>query len=554
MAILAATSGLTEAAVIHFILAPGTYRLRWTLLLASFLVPLHAVIWHQVRRRAPLAWMALVLQVVYLGVQIGYTRVFGAVLSLPLAMALLRESSEVARLGGIGLSPWAATALAPVPAFLWWIRPARVRIPMRAAWLLLPCLVLATTSASINPSVLRPFGRKHVMARLGVLAFESIRLWDTLRRPPLVAGPVSVPRRSDTHPNILVLQIESLDARLPFLEWNGQPIMPRLRAWCDSGAFFPYLRAYHGVGGSSEADFASVYSIVPPPDVAPFLADFPTSHALPRLLRSAGYRSAFVHGNLSEFWGRNEVFRNAGFDDLLFEERFPTKRPDGYWWGRPDHQTYEVASRWIGQDTTRPWYIHLVTMTSHEPFALHRALKLGYGYPSTALGDLLSSFRYVDSTTGSFLDSVRADGRTWVLLFGDHAPPQDFVKGFTSTVLRQKGTAHEFVPLLVLPPPGHPRILLDSTIVASTLDILPTVASLSGVSESIHAFGLDLLAPFPTAAILPEPTTGLPMDRRQLRGLAEAFHRSREGLHEDPSLRQGSWRDLPGARKTLTPD
>jgi len=515
--------------------------------MAVFLAPLHAAVWHQARRFRSLAWIALLLQTLYLSLQISYNGVFGNVLSLTLAAALWRESSEIARLGGLRASPWIASALFPWPWFLWWIRSERVRISWHAAWLLVPCLALAIVSASIHPSIWKPFGRKHVLARLGVAGFEATRFLDQARQHPLALGPSSPPNPGTVHPNILVLQIESLDARMPFLDWNGAPVMPRLRAWCDSGAFYPFARAYHGVGGSSESDFASIFSIVPAPDVAPFLATFPHDHSLPRLLAPNGYRSAFVHGNMAEFWGRGEVYRDAGFDALLFEDSFPFPRLEGYWWGRPDGQTYQTALRWIRSDSTRAWYMHLVTMTSHEPFKLFQTLGVDKGYPQTPLGDLLTSFRYVDSTVGLFLDSVRADGRTWVLLFGDHPPPAGFTPGFTSSVVPQRGRPHEFVPLLILPPPGRAPIHLDSLLVASTLDILPTVAGLTGTRDSIRSYGMDLLAPSMPARppALIDPVTGARMDRTHLRAMVESFSRSPAALHDDPALHQGTWRDRP---------
>jgi hypothetical protein len=65
--------------------------------------------------------------------------------------------------------------------------------------------------------------------------------------------------------NIIPIQVESLDAALVRLEWQGKPVMPFLSELSRDHVYYPCVMSYHKGGGTSDAELSIINSVDPFP-------------------------------------------------------------------------------------------------------------------------------------------------------------------------------------------------------------------------------------------------------------------------------------------------
>lgn len=152
-------------------------------------------------------------------------------------------------------------------------------------------------------------------------------------------------------------------------------------------------------------------------------------------------------------------------------------------------------------------------MSSHHPYNIPQekiSLKLPDNLEDTLVGRYIQAQNYSDKALGAFIDNLKQSG-LWedsiVLLYGDHqglpvySLDDNELEGMKKLLGHDYGYADMFNIPLVMHAPGvtYPA-LIEKT--GGQIDILPTVANLTGVSiaNQIH-FGQDLLNQ--TANVLP---------------------------------------------------
>jgi phosphoglycerol transferase MdoB-like AlkP superfamily enzyme len=180
----------------------------------------------------------------------------------------------------------------------------------------------------------------------------------------------------------------------------------------------------------------------------------------------------------------------TGFDHFLGAEDIPPAPPvasrralNGPCW---DHEMYAEANRKLSA-STRPFLAFLYTSSTHHPFFWpdERWAKRS---PATLENRYLNSLEYGDWALGEFFRSAKESGwfdRTIFILTADHTggPGYGVKPG-------EPATLHH-TPGLILGPGVRPGI--DRRI-ASQLDVIPTIADLSGWSTSQAALGSSLFS------------------------------------------------------------
>jgi hypothetical protein len=139
-------------------------------------------------------------------------------------------------------------------------------------------------------------------------------------------------------------------------------------------------------------------------------------HALPARLRSAGWRSIFVHPHDLGFYGRDRIMPAAGFDELLGEADFPPPGP-----GEGRYVTdAALGSRIVelANAACCPTLIYAVSIENHGPWPADQAS--GGGRQS---GAYLRLARKGDAMLSRLVTTLGARGRPALLVFfGDHRP------------------------------------------------------------------------------------------------------------------------------------
>ena len=306
--------------------------------------------------------------------------------------------------------------------------------------------------------------------------------------------------------NVVVIQLEAFQNFPIHLEVDGQTITPVLNELADNGYYFPRFFQQIGQGNTSDAEFMSNTAIYPTAKVAMSTGysdrEIPS---LPKLLKKRGYTSETFHVNDVTFWDRDKMYPALGFDRYFERSDFENDQFNAF--GASDEQLYKTAVKRMVElkAQNKPFYMQLVTASSHHPFKVppeKQSLTLPDDLADTQLGDYLEAVRYADYAVGELIRALKVHGlydNTMLVIYGDHfgLQPNDNDPQEVSAKLGIK--YHERisrfnVPLIIHVPGDPPKRVIRT--VGGQVDIMPTIANLLGISlkdEQFVSFGHDLL-------------------------------------------------------------
>jgi lipoteichoic acid synthase len=339
-----------------------------------------------------------------------------------------------------------------------------------------------------------------VVKKYGLLTFNIMDLFNyndaRIHINRLNYGPqFRAPDTTDTHPNILIIQVESLDANIVNYRYKKEYVTPFLHALSGECVFFPYMLSYHLAGSTSDCEFSTLSSVEPFnnfPSIKLRNYDYPNS--LLKRCVADGYSTVAFHGNRGSYFNRNFAFKKMGFQ--YFYDMFAMGVPE-IGWGASDESVFDfVNSQMLRQK--QPFFYYIITMSSHEPFIFVKPYYRNRKYDDIKDGatrNYLNSMSYVDKTLARFILQVqRACPNTVVLVYGDHTPTLPRCS-YSKSMFTSDHLFFEFIPLFIITP--EKTVYRERNLAASFLDIAPTVLAASHSKTPIGTQGLDLLS-FPT--------------------------------------------------------
>lgn len=300
--------------------------------------------------------------------------------------------------------------------------------------------------------------------------------------------------------NLIFIQLESFQQFLLDRKTVGQEITPFLNRLKQQSISFENIHAQYAMGHTADVELVALNSLYPMRhEVVNFTHYDKTYRALPHLLKEQGYASAAFHGHTGEYYNRVIMFQTYGFDHFFAEDHYQVTERIGL--GFPDRPFLLQSADKIAQ-MARPFFSHLITLTSHFPFEIDQR-----GLPddpdlSPMLNNYFQSVHYTDQALAAFFDRLERDGTlddTVVVLFGDHeGVPLQHVDELIAWLGRDPSQRayHDFdlrkVPFLICA--GEAGSLTPQTITTagSTLDLLPTVQSLFGIERTKVQYGCNL--------------------------------------------------------------
>lgn len=335
--------------------------------------------------------------------------------------------------------------------------------------------------------------KKHGLLALNLLDISRLGATRDLARRLHTGVPVGgLTDTTTSRPDIVVIQMESIDAAAVGAKYRGEFVMPRLHAMSKTCRYYPFALTYHLAGSTSDCEFSVLNS-------SPALEDYPSvkvpmatyPNALVKPLTNAGYRVDMFHGNYGDYFGRNGVFHRMGFSHFY---DMPAMGLNHVGWGAPDHQVLSFLHSRLDSATT-PYCAYFITMSSHEPFIFVDNYYSNPRFRSVRderTRHYFTSLAYVDSLVADHVTRLRSRRpNTYVFVFGDHSP-RVASRDFREASLRHEGATFEFVPIYVLGPGVRPRT--ERARAASLLDIAPTLLRAAGVEFAITTWGQDLLS------------------------------------------------------------
>ena len=308
---------------------------------------------------------------------------------------------------------------------------------------------------------------------------------------PFTDGQYPLRRHYDAkpaHPNLVFVLLESWSFRyVDALSGSHYGVTPNFDALVKQGLTF--TRAYSAGQRSIEgvqATLTGIPRLIGMPHLGKGL-ELSSISRLGAIAQHHGYRTIFAQSSRRGSFRMDAIARSAGFEEYYGMEDFPIvlDYPDpsasDFGW---DYETLMFVSGKLAQ-TKGPFLAYVYTGTTHEPFT-----RLPPRFEKRTPGSLtedgfLNTLSYADWSLGEFMK--KAEQADWfkdtIFVFVADHPLGKF--GVTSPLDRFH------VPLLIYAPgrikPG------TNDVVASQLDLFPTLVDLLGFEDSFSALGDSLL-------------------------------------------------------------
>lgn len=239
-------------------------------------------------------------------------------------------------------------------------------------------------------------------------------------------------------PDIVVVQSEAFFEPGILKQIEPGQFAPNFARWSASGVTGSLDTPAYG-GGTIRTEFETLtgYPVGAFPSISyPYYglaaAWMPS---VPRRLQAFGYTTTLFHPYRADFWNRQEVMPQLGFEHSHYEKDFVRAAHAGPYVS--DQALFDVVLDHLQKEDGRPSYTMLITMENHGPWgndvkALPHALD-GQMLPdglspqgSQELTYYLAHLVNGDAALGNFAQRLLARPRWTILLFyGDHLPSLD---------------------------------------------------------------------------------------------------------------------------------
>lgn len=346
--------------------------------------------------------------------------------------------------------------------------------------------------------------------------------------------------------NLLVIHAESIQTFLIDLKINGQEITPNLNKLSKSSLYFSRFYPQISTGTSSDTEFTFETGLMPSTSGIAFVSYFDRKYeGLASILDQKGYYTFSMHANNGDYWNRNTMYKNLGYQKFYSQNSFEVTEENTIGLGLSDKEFFKQIIPILKDIKTNkePYYGKIITLTNHSPFSEVDKydpldLTMQYNYEDdnginqtgianylegTEMGNYLKSSHYADAALGELLSSLEENGlleNTVILLYGDHEakisksqfdllynydPLTNGVKdedteGYVS-LENYKYDLLRNTPLMIWAP-GTKKYVKKVNEVVGMYDLLPTIANMFNFKYT-YAMGHDMFSKNEKIVIFP---------------------------------------------------
>ncbi len=283
--------------------------------------------------------------------------------------------------------------------------------------------------------------------------------------------------------NIICIQVESLDANIIDMQYNGRYITPFLHQLSNECVFYPFMTNYRYAGASGDTDFTVLNGVTPAVDWPSYkLRNYTYPNSILKDFLRAGFNTVAFHNNDGFFFNRKTAFFNMGFQDFI--DRIDMSLPEVKW-GAPDDGMMNYVKEKLGKQK-EPFFYYIITMSSHEPFDIVPAYYSNPFYneiKNKEIRDYFISLSYVDIVLNDFIVFVKNHLKnTYIFIYGDHN---------AYTLYDPLSFQNRGVPLFIITPDS--KRYRENAAMASMLDLAPTILCAAKISFDERVKGVNLL-------------------------------------------------------------
>ena len=295
----------------------------------------------------------------------------------------------------------------------------------------------------------------------------------------------------DKKKNIILVILESFGSdHIGYL--GGTPTTPILDDLTKQSLYFTNLYA---TGTRTSWGVSSIVTALYPLPTREYIKasksqkDF---YTIAKTLRNHNYENTFLYSGDVDFDNMRGFLLSNGYDKVYGKEDF-SKEKHQFTWGYSDDDLYDKTLSLIEKSKDKPYFITLLTMSSHEPFDYPKGKV--EPYKKAKLEGFANSIKYADYTIGKFMDKLKQKGMlkdTVVAFIADHN--NDAYGSFDVPIDRYK------VAALIVSDDFKGGKKYDK--IASQIDFAPTVLDIAGISDTIPSMGSSVLQNERDSAIL----------------------------------------------------
>jgi len=239
--------------------------------------------------------------------------------------------------------------------------------------------------------------------------------------------------------NIIAIHAESIQSVAMTQKFNGEEVTPNLNKLAKEGIYFSNFYSQVGVGTSSDAEFTYATSLMPSLSGTVFVNYFDTEYVtIQKLLKEKNYYVTSMHANNGDFWNREVMHKNMGYDQFYDKKYFTIDETIGL--GLSDKSFFKQTIPYLQdiKDSNENFYATLIMLSNHTPFddtELMDEFETTVNYQvngeiitdnpieGTMLEDYFRSVHYADQAIGEFINNLDENGlleNTVIVIYGDH--------------------------------------------------------------------------------------------------------------------------------------
>jgi len=239
--------------------------------------------------------------------------------------------------------------------------------------------------------------------------------------------------------NVIAIHAESIQGLALNRNFNNKEVTPNLNKLAKEGIYFSNFYSQVGVGTSSDAEFTYATSLMPSLSGTVFVNYFDKEYTtIQKLLKEKGYYVASMHANNGDFWNRNVMHKNMGYDMFYDKEYFTIDEEIGL--GLSDKSFFKQVIPYLQdiKETNEKFYATLIMLSNHTPFddlelmdefdtlityEVDNQTIIDNPIEGTMLEDYFRSVHYADQAIGELIENLDYNGlldNTVLVIYGDH--------------------------------------------------------------------------------------------------------------------------------------
>jgi phosphoglycerol transferase MdoB-like AlkP superfamily enzyme len=289
----------------------------------------------------------------------------------------------------------------------------------------------------------------------------------------------------NSKPNVIIITYESLTAKVIERLGGAKGVTPCFDSLCREGILFSNIYATGDRTDKGVVGVLSGYPAIPRANIMEMPRKSAQLPVLSQIFKKQlGYNTAFYYGGEAEFANMKSYLLNGQFSRLTTKENFQ-KQDLSSKWGAFDHVVFRrllTDLQQVTKENKQPFFINLLTLSSHEPFEIPQGWEKKEGTPTD---DNDEKFRrvhtYSDAALGEFIREAKKQDwwdNTLVVVIADHSSPH--------LEPREDWFAKFHIPMLWL---GGALTVRDTTIetIGSQTDLAQTLlGQLPNLPLSVH--------------------------------------------------------------------